>query len=440
MSRIFTDPIAQVIIRDIEEGIEWQWGSPQFPFLTSVNFNWEMEAINVFSVGVDIPYDLALEYTNIKKTPFKKNNVVMARIGYASGGFTDWESGYLADGGKGLGMNADGLSGSLQVTWVSPKVARYTIPKTILREAGTDGVSLLQKIASEINLGIYLSNGAIKNLNAWQRQARPTVLSGRLEMFNGFANMDIMDVVSALCRRSNLKFWMGKKSGIKTLFVAQESEKLKGDFSDGTIRNYVIRGILDETKNQYPCYSADPSDDSLSWLERSPSGSASGVTAWTNDTETGDDIKFDSDPKDNEIPVDGQVENPAPADIKSYPDNTVELIADAVKGDESLGSYMSAPIMPSGKEVFENQAREFGLQGDPAIEINIQTIGIPEESPGNTCNLWGAGDLLNGRYFIEGLTHSWTPGNWDMTIKGRRRGVKAAAGQKVETAGGQMDQ
>jgi len=441
MSNIYTDPIAQVIITDVSKGYSWNWGSPQFPFLTSVNFSWDLKSINAFSVGIDIPYDMALDYLDINKTPFKKNNVVKARIGYASGGWTEWESGYLTDGGKGLSISADGLSGALEIAWVSPQVAQYTLSKDVLQAAEWDSVKLLESIGGIIGLNVFMTAGAKTMFRDWKHRSRVKHLN-RAVFWSGLADKGVMSIVSELCQRSNVEFWMAPRGGVKTLWFATAAEREKGyavapDAKE--TRKYVIRGILDESQLQYPCYSMSPEDDSNTWIRRAASASASGVTATAIDTENGEDVKVEVKPEDAETPVSGSIEETAPADIRTSEGNANQLVADAAKTDGTLGTFVSAPFPDGGSTIFKNLVRQYSRQGDPAGKLTLETIGVPKECTGNLCEFRGAGKLFDGNYLIEGLTHAWSPGTWNMTLKVMRRGVKAKEGSMIETKGGQRD-
>lgn len=437
MSRLFTDPVAQVVIKDIESSNEWKWGSPEFPFLTSVSFTHQEQSINAFSIGIDMPYELGIGYLDRDESPFKLNNIVKARIGYATGGWTNWEAGFLRDGAAGLSVTPDGISGTLEVSWTGTEVAGYTVSKSLLDEAGMDVEKLLELIALKLGLEVEFSESSLNYIGPWNQVLEETIEDHR-RFINGLESKTYMGALDDICKRSNIVYRMGYKSGKRMMFFYSEEDRMGGTAADDSVRKYVVRGILDEDRNQYPCYELKPQADQMSWTTRSATGAASGVVAKGIDTSTGEDVDVEVLPQQHEFSIDGYIVHTEPQDIKYTDPNGVELIADSEKEGGEAASYMSAPVLPGGREIFENQVKKFGLQGDPGQLMEIKTIGVPEEMVGNRCVIFGAGAVFNDFYYIEGLTHSWIPGNWDMSLSLHRRGGKTLAGDKIETAGGQM--
>lgn len=439
MTSAFTDPIAQVIITDIESGEEWHWGSPDRPFLTSVQIVYVMTDTNPkLSVGVDVPYEFAIPMLDIiESTPFKQHNLVKARIGYASGKFLPWVAGYLPNGGKGLSMDANGLTGTLEIGIDSTKTIGYTVTKDVLAESGYDAVKLLTGLARLLGNEISVTDAASANLNAW-KLLKPNKVSyqNAVDFYGGLANKGIWDAIKEVCLKNNVKFYIQGDRG--TLQIFTENDKFQQKLEDSVVNKYVLRGILNPENRQYPCYGFTPAEDATNWVSKGPTASASGVDASGIDTETGEDVSKTLDPKEQEEPIDGRLNATAPQDIR-YSDKTVgEKVADIAKTDGKKGTYMSGPVMPGGSDIFYSQARRFQTQGNPGLDLEIQTIGHADEYVGRLCELWGCGALFNDRYFIQGITHSYEGGAWNMTLNCHRRGWKAVTGEKQETAGGQL--
>lgn len=444
MTITFTDPQAQVVIRDIESGEVWHWGSPTRPFLTSVaiEFSGTM-VLSSFSIGINVPYEYAIQMGDADTTPFKKGNLVKARIGYASGGWIQWVHGFMQNGGKGLSMSADGLSGTIELTIDPVKAVSYSVPKNILVEAGFDAVKLVTLLGGFLGDEVEVTAGAAGNMNAW-KLVKPKRLSYKetRDFYGGLEGIGIWDAIKKICEENDCKFHIVMRQSKKTLIVYTESDLMNGIVSDknDVMNKYVIRGILDPSNNQYPCYRFSPTDDSTTWIAGDASPAASGIDAAGIDVDSGEDIESVLKPEDQLEPQDGKLTHTSPQDIKTSDPTTGEVIGDSVKDDGSQGTFMSGPILPGGVSIFENQARKFQRQGNPGLKLSVFTIGHPDEQIGSHIQLWGAAALFNGTYCIETMQHTWSPGLWEMTLNVYRRGWKAVTGEKKEAAGGQMPQ
>jgi hypothetical protein len=436
----FIDPVAQVIIKDHESGAEWHWGAPSHPFLTSLTMTWEGDmVITGIVIGVDMPYDYAMTALDASKTPFKKDNLVRVRIGYASGEWTEWAHGVLAVGGKGLSIGPDGLSGNLEVSHVPMKLSGYTVSKDILKNAGYDVEKLLKLLGEEIGCEVDITSNALSNMNAW-KLAEPRRISykEKANFYAGLEGMSIWQIFRTVCKDNDCSFFIKKYKGEKTIIIHTEKDITSGNLNETDyVNKYVIRGIVDPLNNQYPCFGFTPKSDEAVWLSRIPSSASAGTNGRGIDSETAEDVEYDVRSEDQEDARDGKVENTEPQDIKAS-DGYEKYIADAFKNDGSLGTFMSAPILPYGTEIFKNQVRKFQRQGDPGMHMEINSIGVPDEMVGNLCQLWGAGVLFNGTFCIEKMVHSWSPGSWEMRLNVYHRGSKAVSGEQKEPAGGQL--
>ena len=436
----FMDPVAQVIIKDHENGEEWHWGTPSHPFLTSLSISLQGNmTIGGIVIGVDMPYDYALKALDATETPFKQGNLVRCRIGYASGGWTEWAHGVLHAGGKGLSMGPDGLSGSLEVNIISIKPSGYTVSNDILKDAGYDAEKLFRLLGKEIGCEVEITSNASNNLNAWKlTEPKSISFKNKFNFFSGLQGKSVWEIIRYMCIENDCSFFIKKTKGERTIIIHTEKDLTSGNLNENDyINKYILRGIIDPLNNQYPCFGFSPKSDETVWLNRVPSAAASGSNGIGIDSETAEDVEYDVKSEDQEDKRDGKLENTEPQDIKAS-DGYEKYIIDSFKSDGKLGTFMSAPILPYGIEVFKNQVRKFQRQGDPGFHIEISTLGVPDEMVGNLCQLWGAGVLFNGTFCIEKMVHSWSPGTWDMTLSVYRRGYKAVSGEQKESAGGQL--
>lgn len=436
----FIDPMAQVIITDPDSGETWHWGDPNYPFLTSVTMIWSSNmTIDSLIVGINMPFDYAISALDSSKTPFRQNNIIKARIGYLTGGWTEWAQGVLASGGKGLTLSPDGLSGSLEINAIPMKPAGYTLTKDLIDFVDHDSKKIVETLIFYLGYEVSITDKAQDNLKAIDdTKISDPSLKEKKDLYPGLIGQTIWGALQHVCRTSDCQLITRDMNGKKTVIIYTEYDITHGNIKiSDVINTYSMRGILDTTINQYPCFSFSPSSDEAVWINNVSTAAASGVNARGIDTETGDDVRKDVQAKDQEDARDGNIEHPEPQDIK-YPNEIGgDIIADTSLGG-SLGTYMSAPILPGGKKMFENQANLFQRQGDLALNMEIETIGVPDEKVGNFCRLFNAGVLYNGTYMIERMTQAWSPGNWTMTIGVYRRGWKAIMGEKRQTAGGQL--
>jgi len=444
MTRRFSDPVAQVVIRDRDTGDQWHLGSPGFPFLTLLTMTFDANMTSsVISIGVDIPYEYAIDMLDTQTTAFGHNNQVKARLGYATGGWTDWVYGTMSGGGKGLSMSPDGLSGTFEADVVPIKAAGYVVPKDIVFESGGDLEKFLTLTCKSMGYEAVFSSdveGKIEEVSGEVIKAQST--EDDSDAIGGIADKNSWDAMKYICNEYlDCKYMTTIKGAKEYIVFYSDREKMVGVLSDyngsasDDVNRYVIRGVLDPSRNQYPCISFTPTDDAGTWIAGTSAGS--GVNAAGIDTETGEDVSVDVAPEDQEEAIVGKIESTSPQDIRTT-DNTGSHVADMFKNDERLGANMSAPILPGGSRIFENQARRFQRQGNPGLKMDITTIGVPEERTGNICELFGAGRLYNDQYYIDRITHSWAPGSWDMVLGVHRWGYKDVSGEQKETAGGQM--
>jgi len=441
MARRYHDPIAQVVITDKDTGDFWNWGSPTHPFLTSVNFSNDLGAVSAFSVGVDVPYDYMMSLLDINKTPFKMQNFVKARIGYASGGWTPWVEGFLQNGGKGLAASADGLAGSLEIAWMSTSAIQYTPDIELLKMGGLSRQKLLEILTEQLGFESFISDGAIENLEKTivaEESQDASVKEGEKHFLSGYANMSVLSIVKAIVRDNDCKWWLGRKGGVfgpKTLFIYTNDEVSKGVQTTRDPFKYVIRGILQEDKGQFPCYGFDASSDGSSWIGMMSGPQAHNVDLKGLDRDSGEIMPDEAiSIVDSLLPIEGVVEGGEPADV-----NYEGAVAEVGKGGAS-GTSLALPLRANGIASIKNHARNFMLQGDAGLAGTISTIGVPEEEVGQICLLLGSGAIFDSRFYIRTLTHSWTPGSWDMQLGVHRHGEKSKSGDQKETAGGQMTQ
>ena len=67
---MFTDPIAQVLIKNPKNGKEWKLFAPDYPFLTGLTLNYELQRSAAVTVDIDAPYEEGLKRLVTPPSPF----------------------------------------------------------------------------------------------------------------------------------------------------------------------------------------------------------------------------------------------------------------------------------------------------------------------------------------------------------------------------------
>jgi hypothetical protein len=439
---MFADPIAQVIIADGKTGEVWVMTSPDTPWVTSVSLSYVgNNVLEGISINVDIPYEAALKYMEVNASPFRPGNVLKARIGYATGGWTEWSYGTLTQGGYGLSMSPDGLTGTLNVVSSSVKIGGYTISKDLLQKSGNQAYYLIKKIAEIVGAEFKITQKAEEYFDVWKLIGQDEKsYKTKYDYIGSLAGKDMYAAVVELCRVTNCRYKITIEDGKRVMHVYTEQELFSGSMmSDPSKKTkYVIRGIIDVEANQYPCFSFTPDSayENSTWT--SPSAPASGVESTAIDTSTGEDVTHTWTPEQRESAAVGLVDVQKPSDINISLKDFEQIFADAAKTDGRAATYMSAPVLPGGRALFEKQVERFGMSGNPGLRMEINSIGIPWERIDDLCLVYGAGELYDGLYSINKIVHSWSPGAWDMTLGVIRQGRPDVSGSQIEAKGGQM--
>jgi|GEM_PF-2228757 len=438
---IFTDPVAQVIITDPESKQEWKWTTPDYPFLTSVTINYERgPRVTVFTIGFDIPYEYGIGMMQVP-SPFKQNNVVKARIGYAGANvWTNWVNGFLKTGGDGLSIDSNGVTGQISVQGVSES-GEYPVSPDVLKAAGWDPIKILKGCAEGMGVVPVISNGSSGVLNAYKvigdRRGK-AIRKKTFDFSSSLLCLSYWEIVKKICNEFNLVFWLGPKVGAKdnarNLFVYTAAEASKGTDQDELIRTYMIRGQIDEANDVYPCFAWSPEGVSdTTWLASKPDPAAHGVDMSYTDESTGEIKSIAVSPEDQPVAIKGSITDNAPEDVD----------VDGIKNNESrpdgsLGSYTSMPVAAGAEDMAKAQVQSRQRQGNAAQNGTITCIGLPDERTGNLCRLKGAGLIYDDVYAIDKLTHSYSAGSWEMSLVARREGSMIKAGEQKETSEGQM--
>jgi len=437
---LFTDPVAQVIVTDPTDNTVWRWAAPELPFLTGLSINYERGRVAMFTYSIDMTYEAGIKFMQLP-SPFKQGNLVRARIGYASGGWTPWVSGFMKEGGAGISVDANGVSGSITVTGMAESYT-YDIDKKKLKEAGWDYTKLLEVCAGGMGMDIFITTEAAGSLADYliigEGLTKSTLSTDSFP--SHILSKSYYDIVSHVCKEMNLVFMVStdvnSESG-RVLKIGTKGEFAKGDMGliEAEPKTYVIRGGIDEEANIYPCLSWSPEGDGVAtWLSSKPDAAAHGCSTSYILTDSGEMETVVVNPKNQTAPTVGSVASNLPVET------VVEGVSDDEERDEtSPVSHASIAVQDGGSAKAQKTAESRQGQGNAAQKGVITSLGLPDEECGNKCYLGGAGFVYDGPYAIDKLTHSYGPGSWEMSLVVHRDGRKAKTGDEEIGAGGQLE-
>ena len=426
---MFTDPIAQAIIQNPKTGQEWKWDAPDFPFLTGLTLSYEYQRSGAITINIDAPYEDGIKKLLTPPTPFANGNIIQARIGYASGNFTPWSMGMLLEGGDQISIDSNGVSGGVTFGPLA-RSAFYTVDKEILN-LSTD-IERLEFVATQMGLNLILSPDA----EAWLKE------TGGVP--GPWQSMSAWEILKQICSDSNMRWYIGAdplnpEQGTRNLIIVSKG-KIDQLYAGLLRRSYVIRGVVDVGKNQYPCFGWSPEAAAFAmWLANPPNPASGGVQASYIPSDDGKVKNVKVEPKDQEVKVVGHVATDVPTDhIFDGRD-----VFDKTKTDEEMAEEL---FLPGGTGADgEAKAKKVLLNrqdvGNPAQNGVITTIGLPEESTGYICELVGGGSVYDGPYEVMKMTHTYTTGSWEMALTVRRQGTGGkdkSSGVEQETREGQL--
>ncbi len=432
---MFTDPVAQVIITKPAgpSGPEkkWNWSAPEFPFLTSVSLNYEWERIPTITINIDAPYMDGVEKILTSPTPIGINNQIQARIGYAGGLFTPWAVGTLTQGGDGISVDAQGVSGSVSFQPIQDE-SHWTVSKDFPSADDTTLADVLLFVVEQMRLNLKLlgnAEGVLKAVKAaeWagEKAASP------------------WQILKRVCREFGLSWFIGAdpkdpSAGTRSMFVFKSSEM--DEHTKGEVRrSYIIRGVIDVSNNQYPCSGWTPEGGPgfAMWMNQKPDPAADGSTMKYVDDEDGTTRTAEADRKTLDVKAVG----PLGGGKGGLP--PVEQVPDPQRPEDEKPNYQVGDVKggPDGQKDADAKMNARTQEGNPVQHGSITCpIGLPEETPGTICYLGGGGSVYNGNYFVQKLTQSYAVGSWEMTLGVFRHGIggNTIDGDQVDAKDGEV--
>jgi hypothetical protein len=456
---MFTDPIAQVVFTSPSSGKVWNLTAPDWPFLTGVTLAYEMARKATLQINLDAPYEDAIGKLLKRGTPLTLGTNVKARMGYASkpDWFTPWFGGFLNAGGDGLTLDANGLTGQISVQ-VVPSQAEYTMSQERVVLDANPIVMLTQCIQAmgllpAITPGVEANAVAVldpkdKKNKPWSPEA--------------YANLTAWEAIKQACAFMNLKYWIGPDvsdptSKANTVYIATEADISQGlvmrqaaagskaDPGTAPRPTFRVRGVVDLNTSTFPCLSWSPEGGgaSATWLAAGDDQTGKGVLLAYVDPDSGEVVEIPATPEKQQVATAGPQAAVQQDLVSTDPDGS-EAKGDEKKQDGKPAVVISAP-MPAGDagaKRAQSEADRRQAAGNPAQQGTITSLGLPWLVPPMMINLVGAGDIYDGPYMIQKATHTWSGGNYEMSLSVLRKGTGGVdpEGEKKQTPVGAVSE
>ncbi len=408
------------------------FSSQETPFLMGINIIIKMKMVTTFSFSLEAPFVEGIAL--LDSGAFAQGNQIGVRIGYADGGATPWFYGKFTSGGDGLVINSDGLSGQVSCLTFSEGVLQ-DIPASDLK--GADPERILQLAAEYIGAELVVSSNLSDRFI--EMRLDPLWVAGPTpDTRNAWDWLRYVCSESMLNAAFNMVF---DHNGRRVLFIGTQEDVSKGVYGDltGNIYaqdvqeqarriTYEMRGRLNPREGIYPIMTWGPEAGLAQW-DMMPDAASGGVKADYIDESTGDVVKIDANPYGQEAAVSGSLENPGPTDEEND-----GVVMGRATSDGRPPSRLSVPggEGPGGEAATKRKAQSRQGEGNEAQKATISTLGVPNEFPGNLCNVIGCSRRYDDVYEVREVSHQWAGSDWNMTLTVLRQGSGGIPGDQPE--------
>lgn len=388
--------------------------APEFPFVTGVTVNFQMNwAVATIVLTIDAPFVEGLKMLN--SNMFVSSNLIEVKIGYPNGPKSPPFYGILHQGGVGLELTPNGLTGTISCN---------AYGKVELYETRQKAKSLEEAFRAAV-----IESGRFKKVG---------FEGGVQDAFDKFANYrvtgaiknkDIVELAHRLTNTWSVKDPLDDERMLVFYAPSQKSAK--------PTRKFVMRGQFAEKDGvpTYPIMSYGPSTDAGTFIMDPPG--ASGVEApRVNDAGEVEVSLAKPEDSDEKAGQDEIAKEPGTeVNVKAGEGGQEKQVDRPV--DESTESTQTLVIGGPGekgmveaqiKNLQEHLARRLGLKS------NIVTVGIPDIEGREVCELFGMGKIFNGIYTIDGVTHQCAIGDFTTTLAVQSGLVLGKQGANKETA------
>lgn len=430
MSRGLLGVIGQVRIWDLTDGKTMHnFSMSENPFVTGISVTLGHNIISSINVTFDIPYEKGIEL--LDSNIFAHKNPIAVRLGFIDPDMiTPWYYGVLYQGGIGLEISPNGLTGTISAR-NAPEQTSYE-PTGDEKTEDKTALDVIERIGEYLGYDVDVKDNAAERLNIVYEEGRSPVVHG---------NKTNWDILRNLTDLYGVRYWIGSKDAggqaVQTLFVESELDMTSGKAN----RKYIMRGKFDPVSLQWPIFTISPSSNAAIWDGLPPDNTAKGAKASYVDDRRGEVVTVEVEQKDLNVHTSGVISESESEDVE------VEgFKVDASQTDRAAkGGTISLPAEggEKGEVDIREQLTSICQSGSAGLRISINTIGTPMEVPGNLILVNGCSKRYDGLYMIEKITHTFANGDFSSTIDALRRGStdkrekgdKTAAGEQPENYG-----
>jgi len=390
---------------------------PEFPFITGVTVAFGKSEMSTITLTFDAPFIEGLKMLN--SNMFLAYNNVEVQLGYPNGPRSRPFYGFLHQGGVGLEMSPNGLTGTITCNPHS-RIELYESRQLAnsLREAYVAAQGEMSGLRVEFSDGAAAEFEKFKN---YPVQGRVT-------------NREIVDLAHNLtnCWQNTRAPENGQPFLEVILNVDNTNAKPQ--------RKFIMRGQFSEEDNSYPIISFTPGEKfgAGNFLHLSPPG-ASGLEASRVD-KAGEVKTLHAKPEDSEEKA-GQEENarePGTDKTVKAGDGGKDVPADK-KVDQSKEATKSLDFPGEGDTEWSETALknlQTHLARTEGWMVDIVTVGIPDIETFETIEVLGMGKIFNGIFTIMRVTHQGALGDFTTTLSCVSGLVKTKVGPNKETVDG----
>lgn len=407
-----------------------------FPFVTGVTVTLAgttraVENTSTIEMSLDMPYEEGLrllngEYGNL----IGQGNFLVVSIGYRGGDpnqATPFYTGMMDKGGEGLSLTPEGLSGSFRAT-STPSFAHYkeTFSGEFAEKTPTDKFKyVLEKMG-------FGNTVITKPAEDWL--AVPAGGQTPEQQADVVGAYSYVDALRMLLARYGLLFFAGVIGGAEstegelsaTIYVegelgTEEPGLRFGLRSPPEGNTWPILAWNPEVKTAHFILTANPSSAGVAgcFIDRNGnvvtvaanpaagggvSGSAQSgdATAGAEEASTGDQVA--------DQPTDTGGSSSTPSEVAGSGQR-------GTAGVNVVGNSIVNATNPERASLQNSDLQRHPLARVAGTKASLTTLGCPSVFPGQMVAVGGVGDFLAGNWEVQGITHSWSSGGWETTLK-----------------------
>ena len=396
-----------------------------FPFLTGAKVTMNLGMVTEVSIDLDLPFDTGIKFLNneIAEGALFGGTYMKIRMGY--GDPTDATNsvvsqtfiGFMSNGGMGLNLSPNGLSGTITAVGIGPQAARSmpsSSPTALQEFEKRLGLMGLEMFPDWVRFDGTTNTDPIPlkyEVPPWVKPAFDALMARPLSDFDfGAVNIDHKTFIDRLLKEGGMTYGLPGAKLFICFETSQRSEAasqyvfvMRGGFDyneQGLITTYPI---ISFSVSQTPVLfyaGADPAQISAIMSDVDRNGNVQKAAATSKDSNAAPTIK-------NE----GNVEGPQDSQRQG-----LETNRGLAPKENGVQAEVTKPESPNLAVKILNDVRAQMTRFVPGIESTLVTFGIPNITAGIYVRVEGVGAMYTGIYSVQGITHSWNGADIETTL------------------------